>query len=356
MAQSVIALVLVALTTSMAFPRDDQLLQQLFEEYLQNRNAIQGPIEDPSWPSREVSANIGPVSGVAAGPQGEVFLLHRADHQWTVGTFRENNTYSTPEKGPISTDAILKVDGAKGNKLDSLGANLFYLPHGLTFDHAGNLWVTDVALHQVMKIPAGSKQPDLVLGQKFIPGSDDTHFCKPTDVAVISNGDFFVSDGYCNSRIIKFAPDGTILKQWGTKTGRLHTLTDSELNTPHSLALVEERDMICVADRENLRVQCYNAGIKDSTKTGLFMITLIDVFRAGKPYAISYDPTAKVMYVAVDPNGNQDGARGYTLTLTEISWRSGAMQDRYKVCPMTSQCQRMAATSTSATSRHPGRQ
>lgn len=30
----------------------------------------------------------------------------------------------------------------------------------------------------------------------FVPGSDDNHFCKPTDVAVAENGDFFVSDGY----------------------------------------------------------------------------------------------------------------------------------------------------------------
>jgi peptidylamidoglycolate lyase len=31
----------------------------------------------------------------------------------------------------------------------SLGAHLFYMPHGLTVDHEGNIWVTDVGLHQV---------------------------------------------------------------------------------------------------------------------------------------------------------------------------------------------------------------
>lgn len=40
---------------------------------------------------------------------------------------------------------------------------------------------------------------------KFIPGQDDEHFCKPTSVAVSSDGRyFFVADGYCNSRIIKY--------------------------------------------------------------------------------------------------------------------------------------------------------
>lgn len=47
-----------------------------------------------------------------------------------------------------------------------------------------------------MKIPKGSTQPSLVLGVKMEAGNDDTHFCKPTDVAVASNGDFFVADGY----------------------------------------------------------------------------------------------------------------------------------------------------------------
>ena len=51
------------------------------------------------------------------------------------------------------------------------------------------------ALFQVFRIPSGQTEPDLVLGEKFVPGKDDTHFCKPTDVAVADNGDFFVSDG-----------------------------------------------------------------------------------------------------------------------------------------------------------------
>ena len=47
-----------------------------------------------------------------------------------------------------------------------------------------------------MKIPKGSTTANLTLGVKMEPGSDDTHFCKPTDVAVASNGQFFVADGY----------------------------------------------------------------------------------------------------------------------------------------------------------------
>ena len=62
-------------------------------------------------------------------------------------------------------------------------------------DKSGNIWVTDVALHQVFRFPAGSDQPDIILGERFVPGNDQAHFCKPTDVAVMSTGEFFVSDG-----------------------------------------------------------------------------------------------------------------------------------------------------------------
>jgi hypothetical protein len=55
----------------------------------------------------------------------------------------------------------------------------------------------------------------LTLGVKFEPGKDDQHFCKPAAVAVLSNGDFFVADGYCNSRIIKFNSKGEKILQWG---------------------------------------------------------------------------------------------------------------------------------------------
>lgn len=89
------------------------------------------------------------------------------------------------------------------------------MPHGLTVDVDGNVWLTDVALHQVFKYGPKGQTLLLALGTKFEPGSDDTHFCKPTSVAVLENGDFFVADGYCNSRIIKYTRAGSKLLDWG---------------------------------------------------------------------------------------------------------------------------------------------
>jgi len=46
-----------------------------------------------------------------------------------------------------------------------------------------------------MKFVVNSDKPSLVLGVRFEPGSDSRHFCQPTDVAVMNNGDIYVADG-----------------------------------------------------------------------------------------------------------------------------------------------------------------
>lgn len=53
---------------------------------------------------------------------------------------------------------------------------------------------------------------------RFEPGNDNHHFCKPTSVAVMESGDFFVSDGYCNSQIIKYSAAGQRITHWGMRT------------------------------------------------------------------------------------------------------------------------------------------
>lgn len=88
-------------------------------------------------------------------------------------------------------------------------------------------------------------------------GSDENHFCQPTDVAVASNGIFFVADGYCNQRIMKFDP-----------SGKLITTYKGAFNVPHSLALFEEHNALCIADRDNARLVCINAGLGDGPNFG----------------------------------------------------------------------------------------
>ena len=106
---------------------------------------------------------------------------------------------------------------------------------------------------------------------QFEPGNDNLHYCKPTSVAVSKDGKtFFVADGYCNSRIIKYSLEITNLgyhnvtlkrlMSWG-KVNQHNTMIQQSpyrLNVPHALALAHDKGLICVADRENGRVLCYN--------------------------------------------------------------------------------------------------
>jgi DNA-binding beta-propeller fold protein YncE len=109
-----------------------------------------------------------------------------------------------------------------------------------------------------------------VLGEKFVPGSDENHFCAPADVAVDrGSGDIFVADGYCNSRIVKFDKSGRFLLQFGA--GSVHPwIPVIPFNVTHSVTIAytttenRQESIIFVADRNNGRVQSF-------TENGLFL-------------------------------------------------------------------------------------
>ncbi|KAL3867132.1 hypothetical protein ACJMK2_044358 [Sinanodonta woodiana] len=255
------------------------------------------------------SVTFGQVGGLATDSQGNVYIFHRADRVWNSMSFNYDNTFTEKDK-PIQTDTIV-VLGADESIKRQFGKGRFYMPHGISLDREGNIWLTDVALHQVFRIPVGKLEPDLVLGEKFVPGADDVHFCKPSDVIVMSTGEFFVSDGYCNSRILKFDKNGTLLKKWGTLSSSFSS--DSPPGTfsiPHSLALAEDKGTICVADRENGRIQCFdlNGNMKKVIKLQEFGQRL---------FAIEYCPLHGGLIFAV--NGPEFGSsttvQGFTVDL-----------------------------------------
>ncbi|XP_058126598.1 peptidyl-alpha-hydroxyglycine alpha-amidating lyase 1 isoform X2 [Anopheles ziemanni] len=219
-----------------------------------------------SWPI--VDRKLGSVSAVDFDCTGNVVIFHRASHVWSLGSFDTENRFQNATEGPIAQHTVLTFSSVTGQIIREWGENLFYMPHGLAIDHEDNYWLTDVALHQVFKfdLKHSLSEPVLVLGQRFEPGHDMEHFCKPTSVAVLKNGDFFVADGYCNGRIIKYSPDGQPLLMWGrnsfilTRTFELPQgpVPESFFAIPHALTLVPDRGLLCVADREQGRVQCFH--------------------------------------------------------------------------------------------------
>lgn len=168
---------------------------------------------------------LGSVSAVSFDNAGNVVVFHRGNHIWDASTFSLNNIYMPRNKGPVADRTIVAFDRRTGNIAYEWGDKMFYMPHGLTIDHENNVWITDVALHQVMKFgPNNRTKPDLILGEAFVPGNRLPRFCKPTAVAILPTGDFFVADGYCNARIIKYSRNGEMLLTWGQSSfqGKLH--------------------------------------------------------------------------------------------------------------------------------------
>ncbi|XP_051046825.1 peptidyl-glycine alpha-amidating monooxygenase isoform X9 [Phodopus roborovskii] len=244
----------------------------------------------------------GQVSGVALDSKNNLVIFHRGDHVWDGNSFDSKFVYQQRGLGPIEEDTILVIDPSNAAILQSSGKNLFYLPHGLSIDKDGNYWVTDVALHQVFKLDPHSKEgPLLILGRSMQPGSDQNHFCQPTDVAVDpSTGDVFVSDGYCNSRVVQFSPSGTFITQWGEESSG-SAPAPGQFSVPHSLALVPHLDQLCVADRENGRIQCFRTDTKEFVREikhasfgrNVFAISYISglLFAVnGKPYFGDHEP------------------------------------------------------------------
>jgi peptidylamidoglycolate lyase len=89
----------------------------------------------------------------------------------------------------------------------------------------------------------------LKLGEAKVAGHDSLHFNRPTDIAISKDGSFYVSDGYGNSRIVKFSATGKYLFEWGKKGTK-----ESEFDIPHGIIL-DEAENVYVADRENNRIQ-----------------------------------------------------------------------------------------------------
>lgn len=190
------------------------------------------------WPLLPEGFVLGQVSGVGIDSNNQVIIFHRADHSW-------NRT-----KERIRVPTIMSFDADTGRLTSSWGADMFVLPHGLRVDHEDNVWVTDIVLQQVLKFTRDGKLL-MSIGVKGVPGSDNRHFNQPTDIAIGVDGSFYVTDGYSNSRIARFSPNGDFLFAWGKKGDQ-----PGEFDVPHSITL-DRSGRVYVADRSNSRIQIF---------------------------------------------------------------------------------------------------
>ena len=194
------------------------------------------------WPILPENTILDEVSAVAVDPAENVLVLQRGGRKWP-----DDDKFDLK---PIPVPTVFVFDGRSGRLLSKWGENVLALPHNITVDQDDNVWIADVALDQVFKFSRDGKLL-MQIGERGVAGNDEKHFNQPSDVAVAPNGAIYVSDGYGNNRIVKFAPDGKFLLQWGTKGKE-----PGQLDLPHALTFAKSR--VYVLDRGNHRVQIFD--------------------------------------------------------------------------------------------------
>ena len=199
------------------------------------------PLAD--FPQLLDTVQLGPCSAVSLSRDGRIFLFNRGEHP------------------------IICLD-KHGRFVRSWGEGEIVSSHGLRIDADDNVWVTDMGGHRVLKYsPTGKLLLALGTGK---PGTDENEFDRPTDVAFGKRGEFYVADGYGNSRVMKFSPSGAFIMQWGTRGKE-----PGQFHLPHSI-LVDPAGRVLVGDRENNRIQVFNADGK-----------LLEVWNGFAPYGMA---------------------------------------------------------------------
>jgi len=226
------------------------------------------PVVIKNWAQLPDGRTWGTTSGVAIGPDGQVWGIDRCGG----GSCGGSNSNVAP---------ILKFDRSSGKVLKSLGAGIFLFPHGLYVDRDGNVWVTDARAateEEIKKFPGDKGKGHtvvkfnsdgrvlLTLGTPGVAGDPsgafNGAFNEPAAVTTAPNGDIFVADGHSGqyetagrpsvARIVKFTKEGKFVKEWG----RLG-FAPGEFRTPHALAF-DSRGRLFVADRGNNRIQIFD--------------------------------------------------------------------------------------------------
>lgn len=214
-------------------------------------------VED--WGTVPADWQWGWIVGLAVDSQDRIFVASRSEHP-------------------------LAVFDRDGNLLETWGDGVLFAnqAHGLFIDQADNVYFTDAVNHCLFKF---DRTGALVMtlgtpGQAAAVAGEP--FNMPTDAAVASTGDFYVSDGYGNMRVHRFSADGDLLHSWGEAGSGLGQFAIS-----HSVRL-DAQDRVWICDRENNRVQIFDGD-------GNFLHAWDGLLR---PNTIHFDASEPVVYVA----------------------------------------------------------
>ena len=121
------------------------------------------------------------------------------------------------------------------------------------------------------------------LGIRGEGGTDETHFNRPTFMAWAPDSSLYVSDGYANTRVVKFDKDGKFLLTWGEKGEPPNDTRPGTFDAVHGVVFDPETRRVYVTDRSSRRVQIFDENGK-----------YLDQFVIGNP------STPQVLYASAD--------------------------------------------------------
>ena len=149
----------------------------------------------------------------------------------------------------------------EGNFLRSFGEGMFPRAHGIFMAPDDTIWLTDDGDHTVRQCTAqGKVLLTIGISGKPAPYMSGEPFHRCTHTAMSPQGDIYVSDGYGNARVHKYAPNGKLLLSWGGPGS-----DPGEFNIAHNITC-DADGWVYVADRENHRVQVFDGNGKFETQ------------------------------------------------------------------------------------------
>jgi DNA-binding beta-propeller fold protein YncE len=157
---------------------------------------------------------------------------------------------------------IVVVD-ANGNHIEDWTQwdKMLRRPHSVyisPYDPEKRVWIVDDYRHAIFIFTNDGKKLLQTIGEPNVHASDDKHFYRPTFIAWLPDGTFFVGDGYANTRVVKFDKNGKYLMAWGEKGNPPNEKRPGYFNTVHGVAVDTPTKRVFVNDRQNHRVQVFD--------------------------------------------------------------------------------------------------
>jgi len=171
------------------------------------------------------------------------------------------------------------------------------------YDPDKHVWVIDDQLHMIYKFSYDGKLV-MSLGTKGERGRETgKHFDRPTDVAWLPDGTFFISDGYGGTRVAKFDKTGKFLLEWGGPPADPNNPGPNEFNTVHSISIAKDR-RVFVADRAHGRIQIFDENGKylDMINLGTYSYPYYHMITEDQSLWVADGGTQRIL--KYDLNGN----------------------------------------------------